>query len=369
MRARRILTLGVVTTATILAPLTAAGVPSPETDASPRGGHLSGGEQLERAVTTTRERGHAGELSVITFEGDVPDVRAVSLVHDGDDGVRFELDDDRTVGRVGGEAFLGSSGTLLRLGGVQRTPHQHDQLVEKYRVERTGTAELDTGPADRLTLVDRRSGAAREALYVDRATQLLVRRETFDDIGRPVRIVAFTSLEVGDEQVRVPRERDREVTDHQLADADVTGLRGRGFVIPTTLPGGYDLLAGYAVSGAAVGTLHLVYGDGLYTLSLFEQRGELATTAVEGATRLTTDGGGAVWRWPGSEPRRVVWSGDGITFTVLTDAPTDETLRVIDRLPHDPAPTWSTRLSRGLDRVGQWLWPAVLTTDLDRSDP
>jgi sigma-E factor negative regulatory protein RseB len=90
-------------------------------------------------------------------------------------------------------------------------------------------------------------------------------------------------------------------------------------------------------------------------LSLFQQPGRLAPAAVDGAATLRTADGGAVWRWPGSEPRQVVWQGGGHVFTALSDAPTDEILEVVAGLPADPPPSILTRLRRGLDRMGTWL--------------
>jgi hypothetical protein len=76
----------------------------------------------------------------------------------------------------------------------------------------------------------------------------------------------------------------------------------------------------------------------LYTLSLFEQQGRLAASAVSGATKLTTEDGGPSGGGPA--PNLDEWSGPetGLTFTALTDAPTDEVLTVVAGLPTDPHP-------------------------------
>ncbi|MBW3659741.1 MAG: hypothetical protein KY457_13965, partial [Actinobacteria bacterium] len=64
-----------------------------------------------------------------------------------------------------------------------------------------------------------------------------------------------------------------------------------------------------------------------------------------------------VWRWPGSEPERMVWTGEGRTFTVVSDAPFDQVMAAVQGFPNDvPGGVW-TRMERGIGRVAGWLWP------------
>ncbi len=312
---------------------------------------------LERAVTASNEYPHAGTLTVASFSTSGPQLTQLEVTTTMDGSLRLVRSGGWEIGRAGSEAFLRRSGTLLRIGGTERTPFDRDRLRRKYDVEVDGTRPLDTGQATVLVLRERATGVLREMLYVDADTELVVRRETFDRTGSPVRVVAFTRLDVADAAVTMPEPDGREVEDHERTAMDAAELRDRGFLVPASLPNGYQLLGRYEVEDAAVPTLHLLYGDGLYTVSLFEQQGRLSMEAVRRAERLTTQDGGAVWRWPGSEPRRIVWAGDGLTFTALTDAPTDELLTVISGLPTDAAPSILDRLSRGLSRLGRWLVP------------
>jgi hypothetical protein len=323
----------------------------------------SAGVLLEEAVTRSNEVPHSGELTVASFGEGGPQITEVVLTRGVDGGMSVADKDGREFGRVGGEGFLRSAGTLLRLGGIERIPVDLERLRDKYEVGLGPTSQLDTGPAVAVELREHVSGVLREVLHVDEETGLVVRRDTFAPDGRPLRVVAYTSVHVATGVLEAPDGEGLEVEAVSLAPTDLAELRGRGFVVPEELPARYELLGGYEVEGATVPTLHLVYTDGLYTLSIFEQQGRLSRSALDGATRLRTESGGTVWRWPGSEPRRVVWPGDGLTFTGLTDAPVDELLAVVDGLPNDPPPSILDRLARGITRVGRWLWP------LDRSDP
>jgi hypothetical protein len=316
---------------------------------------------LEQAVSGSNEHPHSGELTVVSFGEGGPQITEVVLTRGVDGGMTIADPSGREFGRVDGEGFLRSAGTLLRLGGIERLPVDLDRLHRKYVVRVGGPSQLDTGPAVALDVIDRATGVRRETLHTDEETGLVVRRETFAPDGRPLRVVAFTQLRVAQGVLLPPDAEGLELEVASLAPAELAELRARGFVAPEQLPDGYELLGGYEFEGADVPTLHLVYADGLYTLSVFQQQGRLAARALDGATELRTEDGGAVWRWPGSEPRQVIWSGGGLTFTGLTDAPVDELLTVVSGLPNDPPPSMLDRLARGITRVGRWLWP------LDRS--
>jgi hypothetical protein len=321
------------------------------------------GRLLERAVSSSNEVPHSGELTVASFGEGGPQITEVVLTRGVDGGMSVADPSGREFSRIDGEGFLRSAGTLLRLGGIERVPVDLDRLQRKYEVAVGDPSRLDTGEAVAVEVRERTTDVLREVLHVDDETGLVVRRETFAPDGRPLRVVAFTSLEVATGPLVAPDADGLEVEAASLAPTDLAELRDRGFVVPEELPAGYELLGGYEVEGATVPTLHLVYADGLYTLSVFQQQGRLSRRALDGATELRSDEGGAVWRWPGSEPRRVIWSGDGLTFTGLTDAPVDELLSVVVGLPNDPPGSILSRLARGIARVGRWLWP------LDRSEP
>ena len=112
-------------------------------------------------------------------------------------------------------------------------------------------------------------------------------------------------------------------------------MAGHGWDVPTTVGPGFELRAGFTVDdGAAV---QLVYSDGLYTLSVYEQPGHVDVHALDGAVRSDRDGI-PVYRWPGAEPERMVWNGDGHTFTAVTDAPADVLMDAVGDLPTTPPP-------------------------------
>jgi hypothetical protein len=312
---------------------------------------------LERVVDASQSAAYQGRAVVASFSDLGPEVTEMQLAQGPDGELRVRRGESWELGRVAGEGYLRTStDTLLRLSGIERAPFDLERLRAKYELQHAGAIDLDTGPAVALRLRDRRTGAQRETLFVDDESDLVVRRETHGTDGELRRVIAFTDLELESTDVTRPENGDLEVEEQVLAHADVEDLRERGFVVPDELPAGYVRVGGNEVDQASIPTLHLIYSDGLYALSLYQQRGRLAASAVDGAERLTTDEGGHVWRWPGSEPRRVVWTGDRLTFTVISDAPTDELLTVAAGLPTEASPSILDRLGRGISRVGQWLF-------------
>ncbi|MEX2549933.1 MAG: hypothetical protein WD638_06890 [Nitriliruptoraceae bacterium] len=313
---------------------------------------------LARATAANEELHYAASVTVVSLAVTGPSMASFE-VQRGDDGVRVRRGAVE-VGRGGGQGYLRSPTRLLKVTGVEPLPAQLDRLRSKYATNLGEAVRLDTGPALPVTLTEHRHDQRREVLYADAATGLIVRRETFDQHGEPVRLVAFTTLRPEPREgvgIEMPPGQGREVTEHTTEHGEVAGLRGAGFLIPETLPRGYGLLGAVEVPGERWPTLHLLYGDGLYTLSVFQQRGRLDQDEVAGARSVTTAAGGTVWRWPGSEPRRLVWGGGDVTFTALSDAPLDELLVVLEDLPVDPAPGVWDRIVRGLERMGSLLWP------------
>lgn len=320
------------------------------------GGEPAGIEVLERVVEASRRAAYEGRVVLASFTERGPAVSEIGITQGVDGELRVTRGETWELGRVAGEGYLRSSpDTLLRLSGVERTPFDLERLLRKYAPRLRDERDLETGPAMLVDLTERETGVRRERLYVDEETGLVVRRETFDSEGGPVRVMAFTRLDPRDTEVVRPDGEGLEVERRALAPVDREALRDEGFVIREDLPAGFVLVEGHEVEDASVPTLLLIYSDGLYSLSLYQQQGRLATSAVDGAVRLTTDDGGNVWRWPGSEPRRVVWTGDRLTFTALTDAPTDELLTAVSGLPTSGSGSILDRLSRGLSRVGEWL--------------
>jgi hypothetical protein len=369
---------------TVVAPHRAAG--SAVAGAMDNASLPAAGQLLARAVDASQTVAHRGRVTIVSFGERGPQVTELAVERAADE-VRVEQLEGSQLGHEGTHGGTRATERLLRVAGLGDAPDPLGLLDTKYRVGQRGTVATDTGAAVVVELVERGTGVLRELLYLDTTTGLVVRRETFDRGGAPVRVVAYVSLDTTPPATLVAADAAEagDVEDDparvkavpQPAGAPPRGelaarLRDAGFAVPEELGAGYRLLAAAELAldpydgpspdpddppAGEQPAVHLLYGDGLYTLSLFQQQGRLAPVGRRDAVALSPDHGGTVWRWPGSEPRHMVWTGDGVTFTALTDAPADELLAAIDGLPIDPPPSVLDRLTRGLQRVGRWLAP------------
>lgn len=310
-------------------------------------------EVLERAARTAERTQFAARMVVIGLDDDGPHVTELHLVRARDGAVRVGRSESWLIGTDGEAAFFQDERAqrLLRLGAVERLGFDAEIADRNYRVGLERSDDLDSGPA-RVVRFER-DGVVRERLYVDRATGLVVRRETYGADGKAERVVALTDLEIRAQTVATPESLE-EWRDREAVAVDVIlAQRGRWHV-PESLPLGFELVSGLLVDHGDA--LHLHYSDGLYSLSVFQQPGRVDPSSLDGAVGYHTDGT-SVYRWPGAEPERMVWTGDGMTFTAVTDAPTTVAMAAVADLPHDPAPGLVDRINRGLKRVALWIWP------------
>lgn len=100
--------------------------------------------------------------------------------------------------------------------------------------------------------------------------------------------------------------------------------------------------------------LDLGYSDGLSVISLFEQRGNLATR-MAGWHKITLAGHVVYTSDP--DQRSLTWSSRGMVYTLLADAPAQTVAGVVGALPHDAPPGFWKRMSHGVARLASWVNP------------
>ena len=144
--------------------------------------------------------------------------------------------------------------------------------------------------------------------------------------------------------------------------AQLLALHARGWLVPVQLPGGLSLFTGAQTRTSAGNVLDLGYSDGLSVVSVFEQRGNLAAK-LAGWQQVNVDG--HVIYVAGPDQRSLTWSGQGMVYTVMADAPAQTVAEVIGALPHDAPPGFWKRMSRGFVRIASWINPFGLTSAED----
>ena len=311
-------------------------------------GEVDAATILGDALLASSSTAFEGALTVVGLDG--PSVFQMA-VEAGADGTRTVNTGSWVFGSGGGMAWASSDdGHWLERGAAGTATIDVDALQLKYDVSVAGVRSLPTGDAWLLVVIDRGAQIQREWLSVDVATGLLVRRETLGDDGAVIRLVAFETLQTSGRVVPLHTPSGGA---QLTAESIVPTWNG---IDITELPGQYRLMDQARSADASHPPVALVFTDGLYHLSIYPIPGELDGGQLAGAVEEHW-GGHHLYRWPGAEPQRLVWSGDGHTFTAITDAPLEAVLPALARFPRDPEPGPLTRMRRGLERVADTLWP------------
>lgn len=301
---------------------------------------------LQTAVDAARTRSWNGTQHVLSVRDGQPRFTVLEVSHTPGTGsaVHVLSSEQDPVGAVAPDVLDARLLALLaghydlRVAGQAVCAGRRTLLVEAHRPGLTG------------------AGALAGRFWVDSATQLVMRRDVLDADGSVVRSSAFVDLEVGAAAPGSSVEAEAvHATGQRLDDTALLDLEQAGWPVVHTLPSGLELFESRLHEREGADVLQLSYSDGLSTLSLFVQRGELAEDPV-GTPRSV--GGGTVWVSKGS-PERVVWSGDGRTWTLVSDAPADAVTEAVLVLPHTAfvQDGVGSRVWRGMARVGGWLNP------------
>ena len=188
----------------------------------------------------------------------------------------------------------------------------------------------------------------RERLYVDRETGLVLRRELLDARGHSYRAVGFRSITPVDARVESAATAAPRAADHAPIPA---GKVEAPYDAPRRLRAGYRLVGAYTKPGHVI---HLFYSDGLHGLSVFEQRGRLTAGAMPGGARRMELAGHAVRAYATSAGETVVWEGNGVVYTLVSDAPWADVAAVVGDLPHADPPKRLQRVAEAVVSLFRW---------------
>jgi len=237
------------------------------------------------------------------------------------------------------------------------------QLLEShYDVAYAGSGSADNRTAQ-VVEAWRADGSIAARFWLDDATKLPLEREVFDTaahvIGQDVFIdVSFTTPGGSPQQAAAASASARVSAPRApwtdpLSRRQLLALRSRGWLVPAALPAGLSLFTGAETQADSGAVLDLGYSDGLSMVSVFEQHGKLPATLP--GWRKIKAGGHVVFTLP--DQRSLTWSGHGMVFTMVADAPSQSVDAAVGALPHDGPTGFWKRMSRGLVRVASWVNP------------
>ena len=239
---------------------------------------------------------------------------------------------------LGGQALIGS----VMLGMSQRLAAL---LSANYQVAAAGWGQVAGRSARVITA--RRDGRLAARIWLDKATALPLRRETFDGHGHVVSVASFMALTLGagGPAATVPR---------QWLTVRPARLRAEGWPLPGPLPDHLALLGARLGNTPTGPVVDLDYSDGLSLVSVFLERGHLKYWPP-GWWRMTL-GGSPVYA-EDSDGQTFVWPAQGFVYTLVAAAPPQTVAQVVAALPHNGSPGLLTRLGHGLHRLVSWLIP------------
>ena len=144
----------------------------------------------------------------------------------------------------------------------------------------------------------------------------MLRREVLNHQGKAVRSVGFVEVKkLGGTREAPPAEPKTKGKSDQAPDK-VASLPG-GYDAPRTVADNFVLAGRYLRDD---GVVQLYYSDGLFGVSLFEQRGDLNWNGLpRGGGTVDIDGArGRGYEVAGGTV--LVWEHDSVTYTVVSDA-------------------------------------------------
>jgi sigma-E factor negative regulatory protein RseB len=233
------------------------------------------------------------------------------------------------------------------------TPELVALLAANYRASLAGQGWV-AGRLTREVVLRHANGTLAARFWLDTATKLPLRRETFDTSAREVSEDKFMTLRLGPPAVAGTPMTESMPRSKPLANAQLAQLRSAGWPLPGQLPGGLTLVQANETGGSSSPVIDLAYSDGLSVISLFLQRGHLPTE-LSGWSEVALRG----QRVYAADPheRSVAWSARGFVYTLIADAPDQTVDQVVSALPHSARAGFFERVGRGLGRLASWLNP------------
>jgi negative regulator of sigma E activity len=201
----------------------------------------------------------------------------------------------------------------------------------------------------------RADGTAAARLWLDADSALPLRREVYNEDGTTRAASAFVELSL-ELAPRSPTGPSAAVVteDTSLRHRDLAQLRGNGWSCPDQLADGLVLYEARRVGDA----IQLSYSDGVVTVSVFEQQGDLDEEKLHGFAAREVDGG-VVYSSTGP-PAQFTWSVGDWVVTVVADAPTETIDAVLAAMPPrepDHERGFLARVGKGAERLASWVNP------------
>lgn len=225
-----------------------------------------------------------------------------------------------------------------------------DLLERNYHLSGTGGASVAGRSASVVTATREGSSSAAARWWIDDATGIVLWQETYDRSGSVDLSFGFTSVSVshgGSILEHLPPKLAAPRTSTSLTLSSAADLKASGWSCVRELAG-LSLVRIRSDRANNPDIVHLVYSDGLNTVSVFQQRGQLRA-APEGS-QWDAGLGAHVRRGASSVS---TWQSGEMVLTVVTDGSPVLLAEAVESLPHEQAITQTTldRIEAGWARI------------------
>lgn len=211
-------------------------------------------------------------------------------------------------------------------------------LTTNYRAVLGADDEVAGRKAHTLSLVNRYSGARLQRIWVDAQTALLLAKERYHANGSVAYTSRFQEIAYRGEPQALfqPATPDgfttRKGRDFGAPSADLVHVLDQaGFAAtgPRYLPEGFALVSGDVTTIKGVRSLHLLYTDGLRSLSLFENADKNGGADFTGLQAQDARVQGQPATYVEDEPNVLLaWREHALNFTLVGDLPLRELERI-----------------------------------------
>jgi negative regulator of sigma E activity len=276
---------------------------------------------LHDAQTANAHQSYTGVLSVDWTDG-VAQHHTEASTHVVDGEIEVGGGSSRILSE-GDQRWIGAPGSWALVVGSDSTAAAPPSAETNWDL-RTGPGPTVAGRATTAVVAsDPSNGTPRARFFIDTGTGILLRRDVLDPRGHLVRDVSFEAfLPLGDTHAPGPPQTAKPEEPATLRSVP------SGYDAPSSIGRGYRLLGRYRQPD---GTIQLYYGDGIFTLSLFEQQGTIDWGSLPSGTSLTMNGDQTrVYETAASSV--AVWSHHGLIVTAVSDAAPDELLGAARRV-------------------------------------
>lgn len=299
---------------------------------------------LDAAARAARSRSWSGTQYVSTWRAGRAGSAVLEVRHEPGHGTQVRL-----------APSVGAAATSLSVPPTKLDERLLRLLADRYELVVAGRATC-SGRLAQVVEARRPDGRVAGRFWLDSDSGLALRREVYDAAGSPMSSSAFVDVSV--RGVAAPASAlPLRLVGLASPTPDLAAVGSSGWRVPGELPGGYVLFEARRPAREGGQVLHLAYSDGLSTLSLFSQPGGMTGEPRAGYTARSV--GDARVLVADDTPERMVWSGGGQVFTLVSGAAHEDLLAVVGALPHDRSAATGVRgrLGRGLARVGSWVNP------------